>query len=71
MSTLGTCTFDVISKPGELIDISLARSLVDNSCMAIKGLEMNECDAPESNNTLAGIELTERVPMITSEDSSA
>ena len=30
------------------------------SCMQVQMLsEMNECDAPESNKTLAGTELTE------------
>ena len=34
-------------------------------------LEMEECDAPISKRTLAGISLTGRLPIITSDESSA
>ena len=56
----GDCTTRGTDNPSNLI-----------SLMRAKFPEMKECDAPESNNTLAGTELTISVPIKTSGDSLA
>ena len=60
-----------ILPPGEFTNMGF--------CMAHKGMlwfltnayDMNECEAPESKRTVAGVELTLNVPSMTSSSASA
>ena len=47
---------------------ALGNALMSKLCSDANGNDMKECDAPVSNKTLAGMELTGRLPMITSEE---
>src|SRR6187399_2929808 len=71
IDTFGAKLLEFISKPGESTDIGLGKACNGISCDNAKGLDMKECEAPESNKTFAGKELTERLPKITSEEFSA
>ena len=71
METSGTQLLEVICLPGDTIFNGIGIFSVTNSCLATKGHEMKERDAPVSKRTSAGISLTERLPIITSVDSSA
>src|SRR3954469_8446111 len=71
METSGTIKLAFMHLPGETTANGFGKPWKDNSCFDAKGLEMKECVAPVSNNTFAGISLTGRLPMITSEESSA
>jgi hypothetical protein len=57
---------DLISPPGELMRIGFVRVLVTNPCLPTNALDMKECDAPVSNKTTAGMELTRNVPVTAS-----
>ena len=54
---------ECISPPGELMRIGSFRVLVANPCFPTNALDMKECDAPVSNKTITGIELTQNVPI--------
>src|SRR6187399_2343036 len=71
IETFGTKLLEFMSKPGESTDIGVGKACNGISCDNAKGLDMKECDAPESNKTLAGKEFTERLPKMTSEEFSA
>ena len=40
-------------------------------CVLTNACDMNECEAPESKRTMAGVELTSNVPSMTSGAASA
>src|SRR6187399_3260943 len=63
--------FECNSLPGETTDNSLGKLLVTMLCLDAKGYDMKEHVAPESNNTLAGKELTGRLPKMKSDEFSA
>src|SRR3954467_11081257 len=71
METSGAIILVFMNEPGEETAIGLGRSTVCKLFMDAKVLEMKQCEAPVSNKTFAGISLTGRLPMITSEESSA
>ena len=57
--------------PGETTAKGLGKTCETNSCLFVNGLEMKQCDAPVSKRTFAGTSLTGRLPIITSDESSA
>jgi hypothetical protein len=69
--TFGDTSLAGISPPGELTimrHLSMAASIL---CLSTYAAEINECDALESNKTIAEVELTENIPRTTSGDSYA
>ena len=71
METSGAYKLECICFPGEETAICLGKAAVVTLCLDANGYDMKECEAPESNNTLAGKELTGRLPKMTSEEASA
>jgi hypothetical protein len=63
--THGHIYVDFISPFWELINKCVFIELIGISCFTTNCSVMKECDAPESNKTVAGIELTENVPNTT------
>jgi hypothetical protein len=63
--THGHTYVDFISPFGELTKKCVFIELIGISCFATNNLVMKECDAPESNKTVAGTELTKNVPSTT------
>ena len=55
-----------MSKPGACIIIGLAKGIIPNPHLPTKRLDTKEWEAPESNRTKAGTELTGNVPKTTS-----
>jgi hypothetical protein len=51
---------------GELISKCFFMEVMGTSCFAMNYLVINECDAPESNKTVAGTKLIRNVPNTTS-----
>ena len=47
-----------MSPPGVLVNRGVFSSTIGILCSSTKLDDMNECDAPESNNTVARVELT-------------
>ena len=56
----------LISEPREWIIIGLTKGEIGNPYFPTNLFEIKECEAPESNRTDAGIELTRNVPRMTS-----
>src|SRR6187399_152184 len=71
METSEAYNLEVMHLPGEIICNIFGKAIVPTLCLDANGKDMKECDAPESNNTFAGKELTGRLPNITSEEFSA
>jgi hypothetical protein len=67
--THGHIYVDFVSPFRELINKYVFIELIGILCFAMNCSVMKECDAPESNRTVAGIELTENVPSTTPEAS--
>src|SRR3954471_121055 len=59
----------IISPPGELTLIGHPMFSVGNPFLSANALDMNECDAPVSKRTSAGIELSLNLPATTSDSS--
>ena len=59
-----------ISPPGELTLRGFPMFSTARPCLFTNALEMNECDAPVSNNTIAGNVLSKNVPITTSGSSN-
>ena len=55
-----------ISELGEWINVGLTKEKIDKSYLPTNLLETKECEAPESNKTDAGTELTRNIPRTTS-----
>jgi hypothetical protein len=55
----------LLSPPGELTSMVCFMAVIGRLYFAIKLDDMNECDAPESNKTVAGCELARNIPNIT------
>ena len=51
-----------MSPPGELMCNILFRGYLGMLCFSTNDSVINECDAPESNKTDAGMELTRNIP---------
>ena len=51
--------------PGELTSKHFFMTTIGKPCLATNCLVTKECDAPESNSTTAGWELTKNIPNIT------
>jgi hypothetical protein len=51
-----------MSPPGELICNIFLRGYLGMLCFSKNDSVINECDAPESNKTDAGMELTRNIP---------
>jgi hypothetical protein len=69
---MGTSEQDKLARvldPGIWTIMALLISLGDNLLLSTNVFVTKECDAPESNNTWAGTELTGNVPKMTSADS--
>jgi hypothetical protein len=56
----------LILPPGELTSMVCFIFGIGRLCFATKLDVMNECDAPESNKTVAGCELARNIPNTTS-----
>jgi hypothetical protein len=56
----------LISPPRELTSMVCFMVVIGRLYFATKLDDMNECDAPESNKTIAGCELARNIPNITS-----
>jgi hypothetical protein len=56
----------ILSPLGELTSMVCFMVLIGRLYFATKLDDMNECDAPESNKTVAGCELGRNIPNITS-----
>ena len=63
--------FVLCMEPGDCTTMILSNNEGENWCMAAKLLEINEWEAPESNKTIAGMLLTENIPLTTSRASHA
>ena len=61
METSGATKLEVISLPGETTCMTLDKTSVPTLCSDANGYDMKECDAPVSNKTLAGMDLTGRL----------
>jgi hypothetical protein len=59
--TCGHTYVDFISPFGEPINKCVFVKIIGVLCFATNSSVMNECDVPESNKTVAGIELTGNV----------
>ena len=57
--------------PGDFVNRAFFSKTMGMPCFAVNFDDMKECDAPESNNTIAGAELTGNLPRTTSGVSSA
>jgi hypothetical protein len=64
--TAGHISLVLISPPCELKSMVYFMFAIGRLCFAIKLHVMNECDAPESNKTVAGCELVRNIPNTTS-----
>jgi hypothetical protein len=64
--TAGHICLVLISPPGELTSMVCFMVIIGRLYYATKLDDMNECDAPESNKTVAGCELARNIPNITS-----
>ena len=56
----------LMSPPGDWVIRGFFSKTVGMPCFAANFDDMNECDAPESNNTVAGAELIMKLPRTTS-----
>ena len=54
-----------MSPPGVRVNKGVFSSTVGILCLSTKFDDMNECDAPESNNTVARVEMTRNSPRTT------
>src|SRR3954470_10929158 len=61
-------TDEAILEPGETIDNEPGKSSKDRTCSSANLWETKEWEAPESNNTVAGTELTSNLPSTISDD---
>jgi hypothetical protein len=64
--TAGHICFVLISPPGELTSMACFIIVMDRCCFATNDDDIKECDAPESNKTIAGCELVKNIPNTTS-----
>jgi hypothetical protein len=62
----GHISLVLISPPGELTSMVCFMFVTGRLCFATKLDVMNECDAPESNKTVARCELVRNIPNTTS-----
>ncbi len=61
----------LIFPPGDFVNKGFFNKTVGMPCFATNLDDMNECDAPESNKTVAGAEFTTNLPRTTFGVSSA
>src|SRR6187401_1645294 len=71
IETSGAYNLEIMHLPGEITCNSFGKAMVPTLYLDANGNDMKECEAPESNNTLAGKEFTGRLPKMTSEEFSA
>jgi hypothetical protein len=64
--TAGHMCLILIPPPGELTSMVCFMFAISRLCFATKLDVMNECDALESNKTVAGCELVRNIPNTTS-----
>jgi hypothetical protein len=64
--TAGHLSLVLISPQGELTSMVCFMFAIGRLCFATKLDVMNECDASESNKTVAGCELARNIPNTTS-----
>jgi hypothetical protein len=64
--TVGHICLVLISPPDELTSMVCFMIVIDSLYLATKLDDMNECDVPESNKTVAGCELARNMTNITS-----
>jgi hypothetical protein len=64
--TVGHICLVLLSPPGELTSMVCFMIVIGRLHFATKLDDMNKCDAPESNKTVAGYELTRNIPNIMS-----
>jgi hypothetical protein len=64
--TAGHICLVLLSPPGELISMVYFMIVIGRLYFATKLDDMNECDALESNKTVARCELARNIPNITS-----
>jgi hypothetical protein len=62
----GHICFVRISPPGELISMVCFMIVMGSWCLTINDDDIKECDAPESNKTVARCELARNIPNTTS-----
>lgn len=66
MLTFGHTCLDSISPPGELTNNLFFIKIIGMLYRATRYVDVNECEALESNNTVTGLELIENIPITTS-----
>jgi hypothetical protein len=64
--TIGDICLVLTSPPGDLTSMVCFMVVIGRLYFATKIDDMNECDAPESNKTIACCELLRNIPNITS-----
>jgi hypothetical protein len=62
----GHICFVRISPPGELTSMVYFMIVIGSRCLTTNDDDIKECDAPESNKTVAGCELAKNIPNTTS-----
>jgi hypothetical protein len=63
---VGHICFVRISPPGELTSMACFMIVMGSWCLTTNDDDIKECDAPESNKTVAGSELIGNIPNATS-----
>ena len=64
--SLGHTCLDIISPPGEATNKLFFIKIIGMLYHATHRVDINECEAPESNNMVTGLELIENIPIRTS-----
>jgi hypothetical protein len=62
----GHICFVLITPPGELTSMVCFMIVMGSRCLITNDDDIKECDAPESNKTVAGCELARNIPNTTS-----